>query len=384
MLQTSVRAPLHERLRQQLNEQISAGRWRPGDRIPPERELAKTYGVSLITVRRALHDLATEGVLVRRVPAGTFVAVRATRLRQLGIVSFGYQTMTNRLFGPMLGGMQHAAERRASLHLLTAPAGVEKGNWLKQVATEGNLDGIIVVTTDPVRYEDVAPLELIQFPYVLLNRRVPGHDVWCAVLNDYELAAQATDYLYEKGHHCLAHIAGPATLVTAVDRLRGFLDGLRRHGLLSAREKNAAETLPDGAPVIRGEFSYGDEVEDETGYAAMRELLNRSPRPTAVFAAADNLAAGAYRAIKEAGLRIPEDVSVIGVTNEPFAALLDPPLTTFGYRRREMGRQTVHSLLQQIEGLPLSSGAPWVEITGRMRIVRSNLIERASCAPPAR
>lgn len=372
------RGPLHERLRLQLQQQIAAGRWHPGDRIPSERELARTYGVSQITVRRALHDLALEGVVVRRVPNGTFVTAAGARPRHLGIATFGVDAAHSHFFGPLVLAIQQGAPDLARLQLFAAPEGAPRARWLRQLAEERGVDGIIVATPSPLAYDDVAPLDLRGLPYVLLNRRIPGHAVWCAGTDDYAVGRQAVDYLYTLGHRRLAHVAGPAQVVTAADKLHGFLDGLAAHGLLSPGINGAA------APVEHGRYSYGPAIDDESGYDAMRPLLARDPRPTAVFAAGDTLAVGVYRALKDEGLRIPDDVSVIGMSNEPYVKLLEPPLTTLEYPLADLGRAAVQLLLDQIEHRvgPGNGTDP----THRRRLVPVTLVERGSCrrlpAPP--
>jgi LacI family repressor for deo operon, udp, cdd, tsx, nupC, and nupG len=406
MTTTLKRGPLHERLRVQLKQQIAAGRWRPGARIPSERDLAATYGISMITVRRALHDLALEGTVVRRVPAGTFVTEAAVRPHQLAVAATGARSVDSPFFGPLIAGVQEAARSRAELRLLAAPEGTSTSAWLKQVAHAGAVEGMILITADALTYDDVAPLDLRGFPYVLLNRRIPGHAVWCTVLNDYEVGRQAVDYLHRLGHRRLAHIGGPPELVTAADRVRGFLDGLRAHGLLpgaadgdkanganganratggalpgraSAPPPGRSATLgvPPEAPVAFGRFSYGVDDRHESGRQAMRTLLERTPRPTAVFAASDDLAVGAYRALREASLDVPGDVSLIGMSNTAYAAAMDPPLTSFDDQRREMGRQALQLLLDQIEGRVGAGDA--ADPAHRTRRVAATLVERASC-----
>jgi DNA-binding LacI/PurR family transcriptional regulator len=359
---------LHERLRRQIMQQIAGGRWRPGERIPPERSLATTYGVSLITVRRALRDLALEGVVVRRVPAGTFVVDRPAKPRIIGVAAGGTRSVDSPFFGPMLAGIQAAAPERAEIRLFACPENTPPVEWLKRVAQSGEVEGVIVVTGDPLTYEDIAPLDLRGFPYVLLNRRIPDHAVWCVVLNDYDVGREAVEYLYALGHREIAHVAGPPELVTSADRVRGFIDGLDAHGLLGSSSE---------APVVHGRFSYGVEDAHESGYAATRTLLTRVPPPTAIFASSDDLAIGAYRALREAGRRVGDDVSVIGMVNSTYAASLDPPLTSFDYRRTELGRQAVQLLMDQLDARV--DGGNGTDPARRMRVVKAHLIERASC-----
>ncbi|MGH2355501.1 MAG: GntR family transcriptional regulator [Chloroflexota bacterium] len=369
--------PLHERLRREIQEQIRRGHWTTGDRLPSERALAETYKVSIITVRRALRDLVLEGVLVRRVPAGTFVAGAALPRRVLGVATYGALAMTSPFFGSMLAGVHQGLPAGADLRLLAPARGAAPplGDWLKALAAAGELAGVVVVTAEAVRHEDVAYLDLVGFPYVLLNRRIEGHAAWCAVLDDYGVGRQAVDYLYALGHRRLAHLAGPPSVITAADRLRGFLDGLRAHCLFDPSDP--AEPL-----VYHGRFTYDllTSAADQSGYDGMRQLLARDPGITGVFAASDSLASGACRALREAGRRVPEDVSVIGMANNPAAPSGRPAITAFDYRTEELGRQAVALLMNQIEGR-VARGDGAAGPAARMRVLEPVLVEGRSCAP---
>ena len=203
------------------------------------------------------------------------------------------------------------------------------------------------MTADPIRFEDVAHLDLVGFP-MLGNRRAPGRAVWCVVLDDYGIGRQAVDYLYALGHRSVAHLAGPPGL-DDVGRPPARLPR-RPAGVRPRRRPRGGEGGPEGlrdAPVAFGSFTYGLTGDYQSGADGMRALLERTPRPTAVFAGRpDHLAVGAYHAIRDAGLRVGEDVSVVAVAGTALAAL-EPPLTAFDHQRQELGVQAVELLLAQ-------------------------------------
>lgn len=394
---------LHDGLRRQLHEKIQAGHWRRGDRLPSERALAEMYQVSVMTVRRALRDLVDDGAVVRHVPAGTFVADVTRKPHVIGLATYGSQAVESPFFGAIVLGIQEAARGRAELRLLAPPPGVGLPAWLKQLATAGDVDGLTVITAESVRHEDVAYLEVAGFPYVLLNRRIPGHAAWCAVLDDYGVGRRAVDYLYALGHRRMAHLAGPPSVITAADRLQGFLDGLYAHGLVDppadrsdgVRNRAAGthsaihvgdirDANPPAAPlealIYVGRFTYDlmSPAVDQDGYEGMRALMGRDPEITAVFAVSDSLAAGATRALREIGRRVPEDVSVICMTNRPSRTMAEPAFTSFDYSNEELGRQAVELLVEQLEGhIERHNSAARPE--ARMRVVEPVLVERESC-----
>lgn len=151
--------------------------------------------------------------------------------------------------------------------------------------------------------------------------------------HDAEGAAQAARHLCALGHTDIAHIQGPETFRSAHERRSGFLRGLTESG----------RTL---APDLVAEAGYTF----ESGLLAMERLIYAKRRPTAVFAGNDEMATGAYVAVRKAGLRIPEDISIVGFDDTPIAGRLWPALTTVRLPIREMGRAAAQLLLAQAAG----------------------------------
>lgn len=168
------------------------------------------------------------------------------------------------------------------------------------------------------------------------------------------MARAATEHLLALGHTTVHHLAGPQRWYSARDRLEGWRAALAAHG----RQE---------PPVVEGDWSAA------SGYAAGREL-GADPGVTAVFAANDDMAIGLIRALTEAGLRVPEDVSVVGFDDIPVAAYVTPPLTTVRQPFDAMARDGLKRLVYAIENpqaAPLPMAEPPVE-----------LVVRASSAPP--
>lgn len=150
--------------------------------------------------------------------------------------------------------------------------------------------------------------------------------------HDAEGARQAARHLAQLGHRRIAHIHGPKTFRSAHERLAGFRAGLAEFGL------ELSEQLTRAAG-----YTY------ESGAQAARSLFALVERPTAVFAGNDEMAIGCYTAAREAGLRIPEDVSIVGFDDTPMAARMWPPMTTVRLPIREMGREAAEALLRAVE-----------------------------------
>jgi LacI family repressor for deo operon, udp, cdd, tsx, nupC, and nupG len=140
-------------------------------------------------------------------------------------------------------------------------------------------------------------------------------------------------YLASLGHTHIAHVTGPLPNVEAQERLRGV------------REAAAALNLgPDGLTIWEGAFSV------EAGAAAARRFLASKHRPTAVYCASDQVAIGFIKAIRDAGLSVPEDVSVAGFDDIEYASLLSPALTTMRQPRAELGRIAAQQLIMRMRG----------------------------------
>jgi DNA-binding LacI/PurR family transcriptional regulator len=163
-------------------------------------------------------------------------------------------------------------------------------------------------------------------------------------------AREAVIHLVGRGHRRIATITGPMDMAVGQDRLDGYQDGLRAAG------------LPADPQLVEG----GDFTE-EGAAAAMRRLLEREPGLDAAFAASDLMAAGALRALKAAGRRVPGDVAVIGFEDST-ARYAEPQLTTVSQPVEEMGRQATRLLLAKVAG----------EAAGMSVILETELVVRAS------
>lgn len=192
-------------------------------------------------------------------------------------------------------------------------------------------DGVIVVTPAATHFTTDAPVvavdphyEITEYPSVISTNR--------------EGAMEAMNYLIALGHRRIGFISGRFDLMSANRRLRGYQDSLAQAGI----------PLDPGL-IVQGDFTA------ETALQYARQLLNLPQPPTAIFAANDQSALGAYQAAQEAGLSIPADLSIIGFDNIPDAAQADPGLTTVDQSIQEMGKIAVSMLVKLIEGTPLEN-----------------------------
>ena len=344
--------PLHQQLSRVLAGQIADGRYRPGTAIPPERQLCSLYGVSITTVRQAVLDLAEKGMVERAVGRGTFVLAPRPRGLRIGLLSTHDLLISQESMTPIVAAMQEATGVAGSslLHIHQDAPGPMAG-FLADVLRRREADALILFTHQPLHTEDVIELAASGVPYIVFNRYLDDREINCLVIDDREATERAVEYLFKLGHRRIVHVAGQQHITIGRDRAAGYRAAMRRYGL--------------GPWVIDAGWTV------EAGYAAAEVILRAPKRPTAVVASGDTAAIGVLHAVRRAGLEVPRDLSVMGFANLPGSDLVDPPLTTMGYDRPAIGRETIAALLRMTE-----QGAG----VGRV-VVPAVFIERASCGP---
>jgi LacI family transcriptional regulator, galactose operon repressor len=196
------------------------------------------------------------------------------------------------------------------------------------------VDGIVIASAHASGNTDILLQLAGQGTSIVMIDRDDHPGVAChRVLTDDERVGQlATTHLLDVGRKAIAHIGGP-TIVHAKRREKGWRDALRARGI-----------KPPADWVVRGGFMESD------GYRSMKRLLTVRPRIDAVFAANDPAAIGAMKAIWGAGMRVPDDIAVVGVGDIALGDLLRVPLTTVGWSRKEEGRHAAELLLNGLDG----------------------------------
>ena len=297
--------PLYQQVKDMLEHQILTGELGEGEPIPSERELCEQYSVSATPVRRALQELVRDGLIRRRPGIGSFVSSEARSLDLLLLIT-GFEEEAWRrysyLFSELIGGIARVTwERNATFSVARVPIGYgDIKSYLYSVIREGTFDGILLRMGGDLEEDCLVPLLETGFPYVAIKRYLSNRMINCVINDDVQGAFAATEHLIKLGHTRIGLIAAEHIRV-ARDRCEGYLGALEAHGI---------EVDPD---LI---YHCGDYME-ETGRKAAETFISLANRPTAIFAPGDIVAIGAYHAIQEAGLRIPEDVAVVGYDDIP-------------------------------------------------------------------
>jgi LacI family transcriptional regulator len=255
-------------------------------------------------------------------------SLRTGRTRLVGVV---LPDIANPVFGPILRGVESGlAEAGYSALLANAGPGGEDAMRLIEELMERRVDGLILATA---RKDDSVLSACLEAgtPTVLVNRAEARERASAVVSDDHAGMVLAVEHLASLGHRRIGHLGGPQDVSTGALRHAGFVAALRARGL-------------DDEDACVAAASYTREA----GQAAADELLARFD-VTAIAAANDLLALGAYRACAARGLRVPQDISIVGHNDMPLVDMVEPPLTTIRISHMAMGQEAARLLVREIE-----------------------------------
>ncbi|SEQ60420.1 LacI family DNA-binding transcriptional regulator [Arthrobacter sp. OV608] len=331
------------------------------------RDVAKAAGVSVTTVSHALSETHNSRVNAQTVEHIKAVAgnlgyapnrlasgLRNQRSQILGLVSD--EITTTPFAGAMIQGAQDAASEHGHL-LMVVNSGLDNELERQEIRAlqQHQVDGVIYARMYNQRVS--VPAELEGMPAIVLDATSDNPGLSSVVPDEFGAGQSAAELLVAAGHRRIAMINNEDDIPAAHGRLDGFRAGLARHGM-----QLPVDSLVTSRPSTAG------------GREAALELLAAADRPTALFCFSDQMAMGAYQAAGHLGLKIPSDVSIVGVDNlELIADGLWPGLSTMALPHYEMGRWAVLKLLEELE----NPKAPRVH-----EKVACPLVERDSVAPP--
>ena len=331
--------------------------------------IAERLNLSQSTVSRALNDyqdISDRTKQLVRAAAdelGYQPNMHARRLALGKSETLGYvmpwqdRQATESFLSELMAGMAKALAGYGWDLTVLVPHSVEEELQLFQkIARTRHISGLVISRTysDDKRF---GILRELQIPFVSHGRSSDSDmTAWLDV--DNELAfAEMTAHLAGLGHERIAHIAGPEIYNFARQRAAGWRRGMGEAGL-----------DPDSAPLEVAELSFDD------GKAAMRRLLARDPRPTAICCVSDVVAIGAMQAIREAGMVPGREVSLIGYDGLEIGAWIEPPLTTMRQPQQSAGRRLAEMLIKLVEGTTKPSD--------NQELVRASLVRRGTANPP--
>lgn len=328
------------------------------------KDVAQLAGVSTATVSRALMNPEKVSPITRKrvedavMESGYSPNSLARNLRRnesKTIVTI-VPDICDPYFSEIIRGIEDAALEHGYLVLL-GDSGQQKrreSSFVNLVFTK-QADGMLLLGTDlPF---DVSKSEQKNLPpMVMACEYAPELELPTVHIDNLTSAFEVVNYLGQMGHKKIAEISGPETAALCHFRHQGYLQALRR-----------ANVTMNPSYHVFGDFSFED------GVRSAKQLLNLAVPPTAIFCHNDMMAIGVIQEAKRQGLRVPQDLSVVGFDDIKFAQYCDPPLTTVAQPKYEIGRQAMLMMLEVLRGNDVRAGS---------RLLETELVIRESVAPP--
>lgn len=359
--------PKYRQIVESLRANIQSGHYKNSARLPSEAELVRRFGVSRMTVVKAMQQLRQEGLLVRRTGSGTYLAESgATQNLVFGLII--PELGDTEIFEPICKGMAQSPSLQGhSLswgHSLTGSANREEvAEHLCQQYIEQKVSGVFFAPLefgqrrDQVNRRILKALKTARIPVVLLDRfelQYPERSEYDLVgLDNRRAGYVVAEHLIHLGARHIAFLAREGSAETVDDRIAGYRDALFAHDLLSSSHL-----------VVRG---------DGSDPAAIKVVLQNN-KIDAFLCANDHTAAKLMHSLLGLGVRIPEDIRIAGVDDVKYAGLLPVPLTTFRQPCADLGAAAVAAMKERINN---------PQLAGRSILLNGNLVVRRSCGAQA-
>lgn len=362
----SLHAQLHNRLRQL----ILSGRWPHGSRIPSENQLVDHLNISRSTVRLALQHAEVEG-LIERIPGrGTFVAYQPAEATTSRLIAFVITNWDSELQQLILNGTEDEAKAAGyRIIFCTTSNNRDELEILKGLQDDG-IAGAILWTNPDFELSSIQNAQnysLFKFPIVLVDRTIDGMNYDCVTSDNYGGASAVVQHFVDLGHRNIVFVTHRGdSLWTVAERYRAYRDVVQAAGLTAHTPWYVGEKYHEtnAHDVLR---AWGD-PNHHLVQQIIHYLNTTNPQPTAVFVVNDYVAIATSRAIKFAGLRIPDDISIAGFDDTDLSVYLEVPLTTVAQDNFEIGRRAARRLFERIRGLDGEATMEFVPTQLRVRM----------------
>jgi len=334
-------------------------------------DVSRRAGVSTATVSRVINDPQrvaekTRAKVLKAIKELDFVKSAAgfsLKSQTSNNVLVVVQNVGNIYYSPIFEGLQHRAETNGYNIIITTPSvSLTEETVLSRLRT-GKVDGIIILDDYTISEADIDNLRRYYQatpPIVGFTEAAGGLPYPHVYINNRTAARTMTRHLIEAGHSHIGHLPGPSGYAVRAERLAGFLDAMREAGLSVAD----ADIYPGG-------------FHRQIGRRVAAEIATRDrPMPTAIFCANDETAMGLICEMARRGIRVPDDLSVVGFDDIILADVYVPPLTTMSQPRSQIGASAMELLLDILRN-PAGSAERRVELKTELRV-------RDSVAPPRR
>lgn len=326
------------------------------------KDIARMLNISKSTVSRALSGRSdihpeTKSKIIELAgqlsyePNTLAINLKQQKTNTIGVI---IPETINRFFARSVGGIQKIADM-AGMNVMICQSNesymAEKNNLHSLVSSR--VDGLLIsISRETDRSDHFKPVFDKGIPMVFFDRICEDINASQVFTDNYEIAFEGTEHLISQGAKRIAFMAGPQHLFTSRNRLRGYLDALKRHNI----------------PVLESYIIHSHYTSNKIEEYA-RYLINLPQQPDAVFAINDYAAIEMMHIMKKSGLRIPDDIAVLGFNNENMGKFVDPPLSSIDHPAHEMGAAAAEILINHIRHHDLKP---------ENRLIKSKLIIRES------
>ncbi|MFP5106379.1 GntR family transcriptional regulator [Neobacillus sp. C211] len=333
-------------VKEKITEWITSGQVKPGDKIYSENELVKMFGVSRHTIRQAIGDLVHEGWLYREQGAGTFcsnklgnekpqIQHQSSYGKNIGVIT---TYISDYIFPSIIKGIEsYLTAEGYSLTFACTDNDVEKEKQCLQTMLSRNIDGLIVEPTKSSNYNPnihyYLELEQNHIPYLMINQFYPQLMPPHIIVNDEHGGFEATEHLIKLGHEKIVGLFKTDDL-QGVNRMQGFIRAFREHGITFFPEM-----------VI----TFTTEEKDSRLLERLEKFFNADSIPSAIVCYNDQLALQILNMLRERGLSIPEDVSIVGYDDSFLAEASDVKLTSVTHPKMQMGIDAAKWIVAAVE-----------------------------------
>jgi LacI family transcriptional regulator len=308
-----------------------------------QRDIANKLGVTRITISKALNNSSDISLKMKEkvkrvsqemgyIPNYNARNLHHNKTNTIGVV---IPDVSNSFFSFAIDGIMDSAAKHGYHVMLTVSredATIEEENIFTLLSHR--VDGLLIAisknTHNKAIYETAKRRNV---PLVFFDRALDGIEFSSVGIDDRKAALNLVTYAIKCGYKKIAHLSGSLTIGIGRDRHRGYLDALKKHNI----------------PIREDWIIYGG-FDKTSGYNGCRKLLECNHLPDVIFASNDRMAHGVYLAIKEAGLKIPEDIGVVALGHREFAELLSPTLTIIDSSPEVLGRKAMDLLVAEMKG----------------------------------
>lgn len=306
------------------------------DKLPGERNLAKELGFSYMTIRKAIENLVDEGLLYKIPTKGTYVVSQKQQKPKTRTIGYFLDSrIAGGLSSPYYGLIFNAIAKATAAHgySLVYFTNSDQTNLYKLLK---KLDGVIASSF--LRVESLIQEIKAVIPVVTIDNSAADKSIPSVIIDNFSAEVESVDYLCSLGHERIGFMTGLEDSDVGKNRYEGYKSGLHKHGIV------ADETL-----VFRGNYTFG------SGVSGVEYFLSLEQRPTAIICANDSMALGAISSLQKAGLKVPDDISVIGFDDIHLASQVTPALTTITVPVDEIAVRAFDMLECLIDGRTLEN-----------------------------